>query len=108
MTDFTIKQNDTKPSLIATFKDDQGQPVDISGADVRFHLTDYSYHEDLINEQAEILDGLNGQVAYNWQPGDTAQAGSFKAEFEVIYQDGGIETFPNQNYIIIEVIKELA
>ena len=108
MADFVIKQNDTSPIIVAFLQDEKGNAVDISGADVQFHMADYQEEIAVVDEQAVIEDALNGEVSYNWKSGDTLHAETYKAEFEVTFADGAVETFPNKDYIIIEVEKELA
>lgn len=107
MNDFTIKQNDTSPGIRAVLKDSQGEAVDLSGARVNFHLAD-PRGEVIINETALIINGPEGVVSYGWKAGDTARAGNYRAEWEVEFADGKVETFPNHGYIKIKIIKELA
>jgi hypothetical protein len=54
-----------------------------------------------------ITDALGGVVQYDWQSGDTDTAGSYYAEFEVTYNDGAVETFPNNQNLAISIRKEL-
>jgi len=70
-------------------------------------MSDYSTGENLVNGDAVVSDGENGTAYYAWNAEDTANAGSFKAEFEVTYTDGSIETFPNDGYITIEIDPDL-
>ena len=37
-----------------------------------------------------------------------SSAGMYSAEFEVTYGDGSIETFPNSDYIRVEIIDDIA
>jgi hypothetical protein len=103
---FYIKQNDTSPAMLADLLDANGQPVDINGASVRFHMRPISSAQVKISEDAVIV-SQNGVVRYDWQTGDTDAIGSYKAEFQVTYGDGSIETFPNDGYIRVEIIAEL-
>jgi hypothetical protein len=38
---------------------------------------------------------------------DTAEVGSYLAEFEVTYTDSTVETFPNDKYIRVEIIDDI-
>lgn len=105
---FGIKQNDTAPNIMGILKDENDEVIDISGASVRFHMSDYAGEEVMIDAEAAIEDAENGVVYYDWQEGDTAEAGEFKAEFEVTYSDGKVETFPNEGYIIIAISEEVS
>jgi len=51
---------------------------------------------------------LSGLVRYNWQAADTATVGSYQVEFEVTYADATVETFPNDGYIRVEIIADIA
>ena len=100
-TTFYIKQNDTKPSLFAQLLSN-GSAIDLTGATVRFHM------ESGLDAPAVITDAATGNVRYDWSVGDTATSGIFRAEFEVTFSDGTIETFPNDGYLFINVMRELA
>jgi uncharacterized protein YfaS (alpha-2-macroglobulin family) len=47
---------------------------------------------------ATIHDAPNGVVRYSWGTDDTDEAGRYRAEFEVTYADGSVETFPNDGF----------
>jgi len=47
-------------------------------------------------------------VRYQWSEGDTDTPGVYEAEFEVTYDGGAVETFPNANYRIIEIVRQIA
>jgi hypothetical protein len=47
-------------------------------------------------------------VEHRWEPGDTAEAGAFEAEFRVVYADGAIETFPNAGFISVRIGEDVA
>ena len=101
VTTFHIKQNDTKPSLSVQLLSD-GSAVDLTGAMVKFHMG------TIIDAAATIVNAATGNVKYNWAVGDTATAGKFNAEFEVTFSDGTVETFPNDGYLLINIMEELA
>lgn len=103
---FTIKQNDTSPSLQATLKDANNNPINLVAATVMFHLKSL---DGTIKVDAEmtVTDADNGVVQYDWQSGDTDTAGSYYAEFEVTYSDASVETFPNNSNLPISIRTEL-
>lgn len=108
MSDFWIRQGDTAPALEAVLQDDDGNAVDVSNATaVQFHMAD-KQHNELVNASGTVKDGANGIVAYAWSDGDTDEVGEHLAEFQVTYQDGSVETFPNREYIRIRIERELA
>jgi hypothetical protein len=90
-----LKQNDTSPTLDAILTDASGSPVDVTGASVRFHMKPFRQDTLKIDADATIVDGEAGHVRYTLQTGDTDTPGSYKAEYEVTFLDGTIETFKN-------------
>jgi len=105
---FTIKQDNTSPFIAATLKDANSNAVDLTGATVAFNMADVNDTTIVDGSAATIVDEDAGRVQYEWQTGDTANAGSFRAEFKVTYLGGKIETFPNNDYIIINIVSDLA
>jgi len=103
---FSIKQNDTSPSLQATLKDASLTPVNITGATVMFHMKSIDGTVK-VDQQMTIVDGSGGVVQYDWQAGDTDTVGTYYVEFEVTYGDSSIETFPNNGNKVVSVVKEL-
>jgi hypothetical protein len=103
---FSIKQNDTSPSLQATLKDASLSPVDLTGATVMFHMKSIDGTVK-VDQQMTITDDTGGVVRYDWQSGDTDTVGTYYVEFEVTYADASIETFPNNGNKVVSVVKEL-
>ena len=104
---FSIKQNDTAPSLRATLLDGDGNPVNLSGSTVRFHMRLLGQTAIVVNQSATLIDAANGIAQYNWVAADTDTIGSYQAEFQVTYSDGAIETFPNDSYIRVDIIDDI-
>lgn len=104
---FNLKQNDTFPSMEAVLLDGNGFPVDLTRASVRFHMRNAA-GAVVIDEAAIVTDEVAATVAYYWTAADTQTVGNFSAEFEVTYQDGNIETFPNASYIEIIITDDIA
>ena len=105
---FYIKRNDTSPSMLATLQDASGNAIDITAASVRFHLRPIGSQTVTVDEAATIVTAIDGLVRYDWQAADTATIGSYQAEFEVTYADTTVETFPNDGYIRVEIISDIA
>jgi hypothetical protein len=101
---FTIKRGDTAPAIRYLL---DPSTVVLTGATVRFKMR--------VRGWALVLDALatvvtatgTPTVEYSWQPGDTATAGLYEAEFQVTYSDGGIETFPNAGFIQVRVNEDV-
>lgn len=113
MADVWVKQGDTAPDLQAVLRDGAGNPVDINGAAVTFHLRPIrdltlTLSEPAENDQVDTgEDGSTGYVRYIWQEGDTDEAGGYYAEWEVIFQNQQVETFPNDGYTTVAIVPEL-
>lgn len=111
---FIIKQNDTRPVYVATLKEDFGlqteAPVDLTNAEsIRFlaKIADNPSGDLLVDGVADIDDAANGVVSYTWVEGDTATVGEYNIEIEVTWNDGGVETFPNNGYGSMTVTDDL-
>lgn len=98
---FTIKQGDTRYALKAVLKDNEGVPIDLTGCQVKVVIG------KMMERTPYIHDALNGEVWVVFQPEDTATPGFYYAEFKITYQDGKVETFPNNGYIKIAVSSSL-
>ena len=103
---FSIKQNDTSPSLQATLKDAAQSPVNLSGSTVMFHMKSVDGTVK-VNQPMTITDANGGVVQYDWQAVDTDTVGTYYVEFEVTYADTSIETFPNNGNRVVSVVREL-
>ena len=102
---FTIKQGDTRKPLKVELSDYNGL-VDLTGCTVRFLMTTHNY-ELIIDQKAEIRDAINGQAWHVFGFGDTDQPGMFRGEFEVTFPDFKKETYPESDYILININKDL-
>ena len=98
---FAIKRNDTSPAIVRFLEDEAGAAINLDSASVRFYMG------SSLAGAATVLDAATGQVAYEWLVGDTAIAGTHRAEFEVVYSDGSKETFPNTGYITVNITPDL-
>ena len=105
--DFTIKQHDQLPELVATLTDALSDVVNVTGATVRFIMTNKATTIKVLDVPATVVDAPAGIVKYTWQDGDTDVAATYNAEFEVKFSDGRVESFPNSKYIAIKVFADL-
>ena len=105
---FYIKQDDTTPSLRADLKNGSGDPVDLIGTSVRVHMRAIGATVAKIDAAMVVVSEPGGTVQYNWIAGDTSATGSYQVEFEVTYSDGTVETFPNDSYIRVEILEDIA
>lgn len=105
---FYIKRNDTSPAILAQLVDGNDDPVLLTGATIRFHMKSVQKSTFILDEAASIDDEDNSIVRYDWDASDTEASGVYRAEFEVTYADGSIETFPNDGYISVIITDDLA
>lgn len=112
---FKIVQNDTAPSLISVLRDNN-KPIDLSGFDNVFFYVEDKYQRVVIEDDARgnvgegrvgVLDDKRGKVEYVFDSDDTSDAGTYYAEWQVIYQDGSVETFPTDGKIEIKITEEI-
>lgn len=110
-----IKENDTRPAYVVTLKDNFGLP-----GEAVINLTTATKVDFIMREKGTtgapkvkrtmtIVNAANGLVQHNWQATDTDTPGTFEVEFEITWNDGGIETVPNDkaNNLIIEIGDDL-
>ncbi len=112
---FNIKQFDRRPLFVVALRDDFGEsseaPVDLSTAgSVVFNMRLHSAPGTIkVNRgSAAITNAVGGEVTYTWGTADTATAGTYDAEVEVIWGDGKAETFPNDSYWSVVVVDDIA
>lgn len=105
---FTIKQGDTSPALVADLLNPDRTPANLVGASVLFHMRDSRRLASPITKPAQVVDESGGRVKYEWDAVDTEDFGDFEAEFQVTYGDGTVETFPNDTYLEITIMEEIA
>ena len=109
MADFYITEGDTLPVLNATLLNDSGTAVNLTNASsVRFHMRKIGSNKPTVVASATFVDKPNGKVRYTWVTGNTAKAGLYDAEFQVTYVGGTIETYPNHDFIKIEIKEHIA
>lgn len=95
----TIKRHDTGIGIKATLQNENGT-VDLTDASVLFLMGEYKIHPFM-------LDRNNGIVTVEFKDVHTKVEGIYRAEFEVEYSDGRIETFPNDEYIKVKIMEDL-
>lgn len=104
---FFIKRGDRNPPLRRTLEDADGNAVDLTGTTVKFYMKNSRSSEIVVNGTTVVpLNAVGGVVQYEWEAGSTDTAGEFIAEFEVT--DSGLkETFPNDDYIHIQIKQDI-
>lgn len=101
---FTIKRGDTSPALRFALLP---ETINLNGATVAFTMRQAGASAKIDRAAASVVTGASPVVEYAWGEGDTDTAGFFQAEFEVTYFDGSVETFPNDEYLYVNIIGDL-
>jgi YHS domain-containing protein len=101
--DFHLKKGDTADNLVTAVTDSDGI-VDLSNAEkVSFKMVHISTGTKVIDEEAEFFDRKNGEVVYFWNEEDTQKVGKHHAEFVIERQTGELQSFPNDEYILVYI-----
>lgn len=107
MSDFYIKQGDTLKPIEAVLQDEIG-PINLSSCTVRMIIRRVgATRVSALVRTCTLTDAANGRVTMNWQAGDTAKSGSFRAEFEITYPDTKKMTVPNNGWVSIVILPDL-
>ena len=106
----TMKRNDTGPPLVVTLLDATAAAVDLTDATgIRFLMRRKDDVALKVDGTCSVVgDPTDGQVQYEWQEGDTDTSDPrWLAELEVTFDDGVVETFPNDSYLIVKILDDL-
>ena len=103
---FYLKRGDTSPSLLYALSPTS---VVLTGATVRFNMR-LKGGAVKVNRAAAVIVTATGTptVRYDWSAADVDTAGFYEAEFEVTYSGGAAETFPNGDYIQVNITADIA
>lgn len=102
MSVFTIKEGDTSPAFQTELTSPNGEPVNLVGASVqmRMKLRD---GDVWVTGTPDFEDAQGGLITYYWDSGDTEVPGLYHLEFEVTFEDGTVETFPNHGFTTVHI-----
>ena len=102
-----VKSGDTAPPVTATLLDAAGESVDLTAAEsVRFIIATRTKPRTVLVDKPATAQP-DGTVTYEWETGDTDTPGRYLAEFEVVFDDGRIQSFPTDGYIDTVVVDDL-
>jgi hypothetical protein len=109
MADFTIKRGDTLPSIQSTLTHSDNSGGLASASSVKFIMRLPYTNTPKVRAAATLVEVSDTTlvVRYDWVSGDTNVADEYRAEWEVTFASGKIETFPNDGYNIIQVFQDL-
>lgn len=89
---YFIKVGDTAGYIEEQLLQADGEPVDLDGCQVRFHLTGPSGE---IDGPAVVADPADGVVRYFWSDGAPDSPGLHLREWEVTFPGGTVLSVPN-------------
>lgn len=106
----TRKTGDTRP-IDATLKR-AGKTIPLDGVTVKFFMDPVeAARGSKVDAEGEVLDAAKGRVRYTFVAADVEAEGLHRAEFQLTFPDGVIETFPNGDdgdpYLYVEFIEDL-
>lgn len=109
-TTFTIKQNDTRPKLVTTLSGFGGGATLATATSVspKMRLSTTPFTVVTLGGTCVITDAANNQITYTWVAADTSVNGIYEIEFQILWNDGGVETVPNDSYNTIIVKDDIA
>lgn len=97
-----LVQGDTKPEIIVSLTDNDGVPLDVTGATVRmkFKQADALVLTDTLI--ATPINAATGQIQFPWKPTTLQTApGTYLGEVEITYADGSIHTvYDVQRFVV--------
>lgn len=106
--DINIKQGDTLPVYTDTLALDDGTPVNLTGASVRFVMRSQTTSAPVaLTGIAAITLAAGGDVSFTFSSADTASAGMFMANWIVTFSGGQTMTFPTTGYLWVSVEENL-
>lgn len=106
MATFNIKENDTSPAILFALTP---ATVNLTGAAVQFRMREVGTTAFTLVEDAVVVTAtVTPTVRYDWGPTDTAAPGFYEAEFVVTFTDNTVETFPNSEFITINIVGDEA
>lgn len=94
--------------MTVTLIDGNGATVNLDGASVAFKMRTVGGSTAKIDASASIAEAAKGKVTYTFTASDTDTVGEYEGEFQVTFASGGVQTYPNNKYIDIEVVDDIA
>lgn len=94
-----LKQGDTGVGLSVTLSN-KGTPVDLTNTDVLFYMGAFILYP-------VVTDAVNGKLLVTFDAIHTETTGLYKAEVKVTFDDGRVETYPNNGYETIQIQRSI-
>jgi hypothetical protein len=104
---FVMKRGDTLPALPVLLRNPDNSIPNLAGATVLFKMSDPATGTLIANRTAAIVDLPTASVVFSWLAAETSVVGIYRAEFEVTFPDGHVATFPNRDYLLVNIGPDL-
>lgn len=103
MADFYLKAGNLLKPIEATLTNDDGTPIDLTGATVTFRMIGIEPGAITKVDATATIVGTptDGNVRYDWQAGETDEDGMFQGEWIVDPITSNEITVPNVSYVSI-------
>ncbi len=106
MTTAYIKRNDTARVISDALTLD-GAAINLTGATVSLCLRNITTGASF-KHAATVTNAVGGRVEYAMQAADTATAGRFRLEWEIVLSSGAVLTVPDDDYHTLNILEDLA
>lgn len=103
-----VKRNDTYGNVTEQLLDENLAPVNLAACTVKFNMRTKTGAAAKVSANATIVSASTGIVRYQWQGTDTNTSGEYRAEWQVTFPSGQIQTYPNDGYSTITILPDLA
>jgi hypothetical protein len=100
MSDLTVVQTDTAPSVYGTLAV-SGVPVNLADCAVRFQMRSAIDNRLCVDGEAAIVSEPDGTVRYDWAPGDLSELGDFLSRWQITYSDLSVQHTTPENTITV-------
>lgn len=102
MSDLTLVQGDTAPTIFGTILKPDGLAKDLTSVTaVRFQMRKQDDKKYTVDAAADIVDASTGRVSYDWQVNDLSVTGEYLGQWQLTYSDGKVQTTTPANTITI-------
>lgn len=113
MSDFSVRAGDRQPLLVATLKNEDGTPIDLTNAtSAKLWMRRRDSIAMAIEDAAMAIltPKTDGRAQYAWVGGDTqvADIGGYWAVVRVVWNDDTPQTFPMPDLLTIDIVPDLA
>jgi hypothetical protein len=102
MSDLTLVQGDSAPTIFGTVLKPDGTAKDLSSVtEVKFQMRKADDRRYTVDAEAEVVDAATGRVSYDWEANDLSVAGEYIGQWQLTFADGKVQTTTPANTITV-------